>query len=80
MATLIQQLELRIPPPVITLATALLMWAVSWGFHGLHSPFTQHKLLAVALAIAGAAISTIGVVSFMRARTTADPRRPETAP
>ncbi|HLR13062.1 MAG TPA: isoprenylcysteine carboxylmethyltransferase family protein [Burkholderiaceae bacterium] len=79
METMIQQLELRVPPPIIALLTALLMGSVAWGIPGLHIPLFQHKVLAVVLAAAGMATGLAAVISFVRARTTADPRRPEEA-
>src|SRR5699024_1912048 len=77
METMIQRLELRIPPPVIALLTALLMGSVAWGIPGLHSPLFQYKILTIVPAAAGMATGLAAVISFVRARTTADPRRPE---
>jgi protein-S-isoprenylcysteine O-methyltransferase Ste14 len=69
-------LELRIPPPVVALFFALLMWLASLPFAPLPIPFAYRAGVAVALAIVGLGLSVSGVISFRRARTTMNPVRP----
>lgn len=76
-------LEHRIPPPVIDLACAALMW-------GLAALWPQAQLwprgggvlvwaAAIGLALAGALVALAGVREFARARTTVNPLAPHKA-
>ncbi|MDB5943181.1 MAG: protein-S-isoprenylcysteine methyltransferase [Ramlibacter sp.] len=68
-------LELRIPPPVVALFFALLMWLASLPF-ALPIPFAYRVGVAIALVIVGLGLRVSGMVSFRRARTTMNPVRP----
>ena len=70
-------LELKVPPLVVVLVTALAMWLVSWFLPFGAVVMPARILFAVTLAILGAATSALGVVAFLRARTTVNPTRPE---
>ncbi len=70
-------LELKVPPLVVVLVTALAMWLVSWFLPFGAVVMPARILFAVTLAILGAATSVLGVVAFLRARTTVNPTRPE---
>ena len=70
-------LELKVPPPAVALATAILMWLVSRTAPALAFVFPAGNLLAVALAAAGIIIAISGVVTFRRAGTTLNPTKPE---
>ena len=74
-----KRLELRIPPPVIMLATGILMWLASILFPGLSVPWLHSAAWGAVTALLGLAISLLGVADFKRARTTVDPRRPAEA-
>ncbi|MCL1961238.1 MAG: isoprenylcysteine carboxylmethyltransferase family protein [Desulfovibrionaceae bacterium] len=76
-------LEHRIPPPVIDLAFATLMW---WLARALPQARLWPRgggwlvwVAAIALALAGALIALAGVREFARARTTINPLAPERA-
>lgn len=67
----------RIPPVVVVLVAALLMWllgrfvpALSFSLSGLH-------VIAALVALAGIVICASGVMSFQRAGTTTNPLEPE---
>jgi protein-S-isoprenylcysteine O-methyltransferase Ste14 len=72
-------LELRVPPAVLFLLCAALMWTVSrWA------PLTPlddgpRRIACWTLALLGAGLITTGVITFRRARTTVHPSRPEEA-
>lgn len=70
-------LELRIPPPVVALLVALAMWAASR--RSVDPVLTElvRVPLAIALAVIGAAFDLSGLVAFRRAKTTANPMRPQ---
>jgi protein-S-isoprenylcysteine O-methyltransferase Ste14 len=70
-------LELKVPPVVVVLVTALAMWLVAWLLPSGAVVLPARILFAVTLAILGAATSALGVVAFLRARTTVNPTKPE---
>lgn len=70
-------LDARIPPPVIELAAALLMWGAARAWPGLRMDLPGRTQVAVAVALAGIAMAIAGIVEFRRARTTVNPLRPE---
>jgi protein-S-isoprenylcysteine O-methyltransferase Ste14 len=75
-----KNLELKIPPPLVGLIIAFLMWLLAdiapaltmgWSF--------IIGLLAAVLAGCGVLVSLAGVLAFRRARTTVSPLKPETS-
>lgn len=72
-------LELVIPPPVIMLTTALIMWLLSVFFPTFARDVINSYTGAVIVGLVGLGISVAGAVSFIRAKTTLDPRRPADA-
>ncbi len=77
MLTPTPMLELRIPPPVVGLAIAALMWAIAGWPPALDLPAAARTPLALALAFAGACFDLLGLRAFWRLRTTVNPLRPE---
>jgi protein-S-isoprenylcysteine O-methyltransferase Ste14 len=72
-------LELKIPPPVVALVLALLMWLTS-GVAGLvQVSYAARVLCAVALVFIGQSISIAGMVAFRRAKTTVNPIKASSA-
>lgn len=72
-------LEHRIPPPLVAMAAAGLMWLAS-RFGAPLAPDAEFKTgLAVLLAAAGVASSVSGMWAFTQARTTMDPMQLDTA-
>ena len=72
------KLELKIPPLLLTVIFAVLMWLVSR-----HSPGFQIPILYRASALAGPIVIGVfffisSVLSFRRAKTTINPIRPDT--
>ena len=72
-------LELKIPPPLVGLAVALLMWLASLAVPGLAWPRAARMILALVTAGLGVGISAAGVRSFARVHTTVNPMKPEGA-
>ena len=74
-------LEHRIPPPLIDLACAALMWVLArWLPQAQWWPRGASWLVwlvAIALALAGGLIALAGVHEFKRARTTINPLAPQ---
>jgi protein-S-isoprenylcysteine O-methyltransferase Ste14 len=73
----VKLLEARIPPPVVDLAAAALMWAIARALPGLTVSFPGQLAFAIAVALIGVAVSIAGVVAFRRAGTTVNPLKPE---
>jgi protein-S-isoprenylcysteine O-methyltransferase Ste14 len=69
-------LDLKVPPAVVVVFMAMLMWLASSALPVLGFVFPAQRLCAVILAVAGAVTITLGVASFKRARTTINPMKP----
>lgn len=72
-------LELKVPPPVVALATALLMWIAARDAPLLDWPFAVRTPTAVALAAAGLLLGIAAIRTFSRAGTTVNPMAPQKA-
>ena len=72
-------LELKIPPPVVTVLIAAAMWEISRVAPTIHLPERIRLPVAITLAVLGGAISVAGEIQFLRARTTANPLKPYAA-
>ncbi len=69
-------LELRVPPPVVTLLVGLLMWLAARAIPALDFQFPARATLAVAIALIGLTIAVVAVFQFRRAGTTPNPMKP----
>lgn len=69
-------LELKIPPVLVTIGFALLIWLVSLWLPGMTIPQNVRLAMLVILLGLSALISISGLVSFRLARTTVNPIRP----
>ncbi|MED5617637.1 methyltransferase family protein [Ideonella sp. BN130291] len=69
-------LELKVPPPVVALVLALLMWVVAAVTPNLALPAVYRVAGALALFVAGFAVRAIAQLSLVRARTTINPLNP----
>jgi len=68
-------LETRIPPPVIALTFATLIWWMSR-----YLPEFMPKMVIVSLLVAiGAIFDLSGLLTFLRAKTTVNPMKPHTS-
>jgi protein-S-isoprenylcysteine O-methyltransferase Ste14 len=66
-------LELKVPPPVVALLLAVMMWLTPGLAGKVAAPFAVRAVLAVAFVLAGQIIAISGMVEFRRARTTLNP-------
>lgn len=73
-----QALELKIPPPAVTVLIAGAMWGISLVAPLLEVSAFIRVAAAVTIALAGGGFSLAGVISFRRAGTTVNPMKPET--
>ena len=73
-----QTLELKIPPPAFAVLIAGAMWGISLVAPLLDVPAFIRVATAATFALAGGGFSLAGVISFRRAKTTANPMKPET--
>lgn len=72
-----QALELKIPPVVLVVLFALVMWLLAQLVPPVALPAVWGQVLASILAIAGIAVALSGVLAFRKANTTVDPRVPQ---
>ncbi len=72
-------MELIIPPPLLALIFATTMWGISKvGILSVAVPGLMEPLSLVVLAL-GLGTNVLAIISFRRASTTIDPRKPEAA-
>ena len=74
-----QALELKIPPPLVALLIAIVMWLAASFVPLFELPPTVRKSVAIAMALAGATFDIAGALSFRGARTTINPMKPHPA-
>lgn len=72
-------LELKVPPPVVALALALAMWAISRLTPTVDVGLLPRVAAGSTLALIGGAFSAAGITAFRRAKTTLNPMKPEAA-
>ena len=72
-------LEHKIPPPIVALLCALLIWWLGKRTPALNLPNSVRIGAAIALLAAGIFVMLAAVISFRRAKTTVNPLKPETA-
>jgi protein-S-isoprenylcysteine O-methyltransferase Ste14 len=75
---LMQALELRIPPPIVALIVAAIMWGISVVTPSIEMPSLIRITTAIAIALTGVATAISGVIAFRHAKTTVNPLKPET--
>lgn len=69
-------LELKIPPPVVALLVAAVMWVISSHQPSLPLSPAVRQFMAAALAIVGVSFDLLGLLVFRRSRTTINPMKP----
>jgi protein-S-isoprenylcysteine O-methyltransferase Ste14 len=79
MMAFLGKLEHRVPPPLIMVATAGVMWAVSLVTPGMHWPAAARFATGALFLLAGLGFAGLGLIAFRRAGTTINPLRPEEA-
>lgn len=72
-------MHLKIPPVIVVLIAALLMWLIAANIDIGALGFSAHKSIVTGLIIVATAILLGSVINFRIARTTVDPTRPERA-
>jgi protein-S-isoprenylcysteine O-methyltransferase Ste14 len=76
--TAMSSLELLIPPPLVALVVGAAMWGASLRAPAA-SVVSLRLPLAIAIAMVGLAFSISGRMAFRRARTSANPFKPQAA-
>ena len=71
------KLELKIPPPIIMIVTAALMWWTSDALASLGLAFSGRRMAAIVIALPWAVVALLGVISLKQADTTINPLKPE---
>jgi protein-S-isoprenylcysteine O-methyltransferase Ste14 len=68
--------ELRIPPPLVGLCVALLMWLGSRTVAHFEWPLALRGITGLVFVTAGIGLAVAGVRAFARAKTTVNPTKP----
>lgn len=79
MQDVVSVLELKVPPPAITLIFGVLIWLTSSVAHFFNFTFIGSTQLAAGLILLGFIISLLGFVSLHRSKTTISPTTPNAA-
>jgi protein-S-isoprenylcysteine O-methyltransferase Ste14 len=69
-------LESRVPPPVVVMLTAALMWLSALAAPALRLDLPVHTWLAAVLVSLGFVTGMTGVMTFVKAKTTVNPMKP----
>ena len=72
-------LEHRVPPPIVGLAVAMAMWLLARLPPGFHLATWLREAAALLLVAAGVTFDFLGILAFLRQRTTVNPLRPQNA-
>jgi protein-S-isoprenylcysteine O-methyltransferase Ste14 len=72
-------LELKIPPPLVALCIALLMWLTTRVVTPIEVPRGLRIGAALGIAVVGFCFDLAALISFLQARTTINPIRPASA-
>src|SRR5262245_11402637 len=72
-----QSLELKIPPPVVTLVFAGAMFGVARFVPSLSFVLPGRSIIALTLVVLGVVVSAAGVIAFRKQRTTINPLTPD---
>lgn len=75
----VHQLELKIPPLALCAVFAAAIGALGFFAPFGNAPFQGHRVVAIALVLAGIAVAVAGVLQFRRARTSVNPMEPRRA-
>ena len=70
-------LKLKIPPPVVGLVCALIMWLVNRVFTGLDFKLPLTIFIALGLSAIAVCIDISALLTFRASRTTINPMKPE---
>ena len=77
--SLMESLETKIPPPMLMAFFIFCMWLADQYFPGYVLDETVRLFVVIGLASFGVLSSVMGVVSFVKAKTTTNPMQPEKA-
>ena len=70
------RLNNKIPPPIIALCIAVLIWLVARSSFAFPLTLPGMRIAGIALIVVGVSIDVISVLAFFRARTTVNPLKP----
>ena len=70
---------MRIPPGLVFLAAGFLIWCIARVAPAVRVVVPGSRAVAIVIGAIGVTLVLLGIASFIRARTTADPLHPEKA-
>lgn len=71
--------ENRIPPPLVAVICALLMWLSAGQWPTVEAPGSWRLVGSLVLLVSGVGVCLAGVICFHRAKTTVNPLKPASA-
>ncbi|MEG0858372.1 MAG: isoprenylcysteine carboxylmethyltransferase family protein [Pseudomonas sp.] len=71
--------ENRVPPPLVAVICALLMWLSAAQWPTVEAPLIWRLVSSLVLLAGGAGVCLAGVICFRQARTTVNPLKPASA-
>ncbi len=74
-----RRLELKVPPPLVALAVAGMMWELAKFTLQIELPGSRRHALAGVLFLSGVLFTASAMFTFRRSKTTVNPLKPETA-
>jgi protein-S-isoprenylcysteine O-methyltransferase Ste14 len=72
-------LELKVPPLALVFLMAAFMWLATWAVPTFGFELPARTLFSVSVAVAGTVIGGLGFASFIRAKTTVNPMKPDSS-
>ena len=69
-------LELRVLPDIVLIAVAAAMWGASLAVPSFNLPFSVRATAGAIIVVVGLGVVQAAGVSFRRANTTVDPKKP----
>ncbi len=72
-------LELKVPPLALVFLMAAFMWLARWAVPTFGFELPARTLFSVSAAVAGAVIGGLGFASFILAKTTVNPMKPDSS-
>ena len=72
-------LELKVPPLALVFLITAFMWLATWAVPTFGFELPARTLFSVSAAVAGAVIGGLGFASFILAKTTVNPMKPDSS-
>lgn len=72
-------IELKVPPLILVLVAGTVMWTIALAAPSFTWSFPHRRLVGLVIALVGGVVEILGIVAFIKARTTFNPTTPHAA-